>query len=294
MKLIMLSGLPASGKSTRAKEIVEQGNWVRVNRDLLREMLHFGEYSGRHEGVVVDAEKILVKSLLLDGQNVVIDDCNLNPKNKEMWSSIAKAMEASFESKFVDTDYFQCLKRDILRGDKEIGRDVITRMALQYGLYPKPAKGFVLCDLDGTLADVRHRLGFVRPEYFKGPGDFVKSWKDFFENLGGDTMRHEVLSQVVARQDDGYEIILVSARPEKYKKETEKWLSDYPQLRYKCIIMRKDNDKRPDTDIKQQIYDTYFKGKYPIHCIFDDRPVVIRMWKSNGLDVVDVGGGVEF
>ena len=47
-KLIMLSGLPASGKTTKARELmVEYGNAVRVNKDDLRDMLHTGSWSGQ-------------------------------------------------------------------------------------------------------------------------------------------------------------------------------------------------------------------------------------------------------
>ena len=57
----MLRGISGSGKSTRAKELMlEHGNLVRINRDLLREMLHFGKWSGKNEGLVVDVEKGLV------------------------------------------------------------------------------------------------------------------------------------------------------------------------------------------------------------------------------------------
>ena len=35
-------------------------------------------------------------------------------------------------------------------------------------------------------------------------------------------------------------------------------------------------------------------GKENIFMVFDDRPSVIRMWRENGVKVVDVGDGVEF
>ncbi len=86
-KLVMLRGLPASGKSTIAKEMVAGGgNFVRVNRDLLREMLHCSRWSGRNEDTTVQVEKTIAGNALVTGHNVVVDDCNLNPKNKDMWS----------------------------------------------------------------------------------------------------------------------------------------------------------------------------------------------------------------
>ena len=58
--------------------------------------------------------------------------------------------------------------------------------------------------------------------------------------------------------------------------------------------MRKSGDKRPDTDVKKEILDKYFKDKIKIFTVIDDRPSVIRMWKENKLDVIDVGDGIDF
>ena len=42
MKLLLLKGLPASGKTTFAKELVRKdGNWVRVNKDDLWSVLRY-------------------------------------------------------------------------------------------------------------------------------------------------------------------------------------------------------------------------------------------------------------
>lgn len=57
--------------------------------------------------------------------------------------------------------------------------------------------------------------------------------------------------------------------------------------------MRRAKDSRPDTEVKQDILDQYFK-KELIDVVIDDRPSVIRMWRSNGLEVLDVGKGEEF
>jgi hypothetical protein len=46
--------------------------------------------------------------------------------------------------------------------------------------------------------------------------------------------------------------------------------------------------------VKNQMLDTYFPDKNVIRAVIDDRPSVIRMWRENGLDVIDVGKGIEF
>lgn len=292
-KLIMLSGLPASGKSTKAREIVGNGNFVRVNRDLLRAMLHFDNFSGRNEGMTVDTEIAIVRNFLHKKQNVVVDDVNINPKNKEMWARVAEECGVTFEHHHIGTHYEECIHRDRERAPGHVGEHVIIQMALQYGFYPVPEKGFVLCDLDGTLCDIGHRL-----EYASGE---KKNWGTFFSKIADDAVRLDTLSLLNDFSNDGYEIILVSARPDTYRQLTEEWLMkhafthpSYTGAMYKTLIMRKGHDKRPDTEVKQQMYNTYFKDKYPIRTVIDDRPSVIRMWRENGLNVLDVGNGIEF
>lgn len=61
--MYIMQGLPGSGKSTKAEEIVEhdgKGNTVRLNRDLLRTMLHFDKWSGRNEGITKDVRRATV------------------------------------------------------------------------------------------------------------------------------------------------------------------------------------------------------------------------------------------
>lgn len=288
-KLIMMRGLPASGKSTKAKEIVEQGGWVRLNRDLLRTMLHFEKFTGRNEGLTVDAEKALARSFLKDGVSVVVDDCNLGDNHRDIWSNVAKEADAKFEVVSMDTPVSTCRFRDIER-EKKVGSDVITNMALRYGLHPKPEKGYVLCDLDGTLADITHRLMYAKGE--------TKNWGEFFARIPHDVLREDVAGIVSDYARQGYDIIFLSARPETYKKQTLVWLIKHMENRlpngFLSIIMRRSNDKRPDVEVKQDLLNLHFPDRSLIKIVIDDRPSVIRMWRESGLTVLDVGKGVEF
>ena len=287
----MLQGLPASGKSTRAEKIVAQGNWVRLNRDLIREMLHFDKWSGINEGITVDTEKSLARYFLQHTKmSVVIDDCNLNPKNKDMWSTVAKDCNASFEVEKIKTDCYECVMRDEQR-EKRVGRHTIINMALQYDIIPNiKNSSLILCDLDGTLCDISHKLHYVKnlPEGQK------KDWKSFFANIYKDKLRKDVCEQLLNRASLGHPVVFMSARPDTYRYETFGWLSFMFPYPYLTLIMRKGGDTRPDVEVKKDMYERYFKGKYEIDTIFDDRPIVIRMWRELGLNVTDVGNGVEF
>lgn len=90
-----------------------------------------------------------------------------------------------------------------------------------------------------------------------------------------------------------YTIVFVSGRPDTYKKETIEWLENNIGLAEYYLLMRQGHDSRDDTDVKRDIYKNYLIGKKIIK-VFDDRPRVIRMWREEGLEVVDVGSGIEF
>ena len=282
-KIIMLRGLPASGKTTKCKELVAQGNWARLNRDLLREMLHFNKWSGKKEGITIGVQVHIAKLLLKKKISVVIDDCNLGGLHKARWSNIAAECDAKFEVIEMDTSIKECRTRDLTRPNP-VGADVICNMANQYGLH-KQELDIILVDLDGTLCDITHRLHFVKDVE-------KKDWKSFFEAMVDDVPRQEIMDLCHQFIKEGKEVIYCSGRPDNYRDLTEDWLAKHkaPHCR---LIMRQANDKRPDTLTKQDMLDKYI-DKSKVVLVIDDRPSIIRMWESNGLKVKDVGKGVEF
>lgn len=282
-RIIIMQGLPASGKSTKAKEIIQEvGNAVRVNRDLLRKMLHFDKWNGHNEAITTLVQRTIVNELLANTQkSVIIDDTNLNPKVLNFWVEYAKTRNLSYEIVAMTTPIEECIHRDWLRQDG-VGRDVIINMARKFGLYKWELKD-VIVDMDGTLADITHRLHHVQKE--------PKDWRSFFLAIEWDTLRQDVYEKIMTLSKDN-NIVIVSARPEKYREVTKDWLAENG-VPYQTLIMRGDGDRRDDAQVKLDILNTYFRRDM-IECVFDDRPRVIRMWKENGLKVEDVGEGIEF
>lgn len=286
-----MEGLPASGKSTLAEEICKKKNAVRVNKDLIRTMLHYDKFTGKNESLTADAAEAIVERFLSKGVSVVIDDTNLNPKTMQYWKDKGAVFGAKVSVESLNTDIGECIQRDNLR-EKRVGEHVITKMALQYKDYMKGQK-VVICDLDGTICDVEHRRHFLTD----GP---KKDWGSFFKEMDNDTLREDVVEQVMAAlKEHNAKLIFVSARPEEYRERTMKWFVKqafelnkvFPS--FVTLLMRNDNDSREDSIIKSELYDKYLKNLNIVK-VFDDRPRVIRMWRERGLDVVDVGNGEEF
>ena len=85
MKLTMLKGLPASGKSTLARQMKkESGNSGRINRDDIRSMLFESVWTGKREQVTIDCEKAIADVLFKHGMNPIIDDTNLGERHRQM------------------------------------------------------------------------------------------------------------------------------------------------------------------------------------------------------------------
>ncbi len=280
MTLLMMSGLPASGKTTAAKELVAQG-WVRVNKDDLRAMLNGGKWSKENENRVLTIRNDIVSLALKDGRNVVVDDTNFNPEHEEQLQKIAGVYKSEFKTKFFDTPLDECIKRDAKRVDS-VGKDVIMKMYNQYlrpTVIPMPRNpdlpDAILCDIDGTLG---HGIGVTRKPY-----EWDKVGTDTVDPIVADLL-HRYLEKP---------IILLSGRDASCRKLTEQWLEENSILCDK-LLMRPEGDNRNDAIVKRELYDQFVKDKYNVLFVLDDRPRVIRMWESLGLKVLHCGTCEEF
>ena len=75
LKVIITIGLPASGKTTWAKELMEKepGEWKRINKDDLRAMLDNGRWSHINERFVIELrDHIILQALFIYRKNVKI------------------------------------------------------------------------------------------------------------------------------------------------------------------------------------------------------------------------------
>lgn len=131
--MLILQGLPASGKSTYAKEWVNQDpkHRVRINRDTMRLMLN-PIYSMDHENLVTDILDFALNNILAHNYDVVIDNMNLLKKYVDDLE--AKAKEANYEiviKSFKDVPLDVCIDRDSKR-ELSIGKSVITALHKKY------------------------------------------------------------------------------------------------------------------------------------------------------------------
>ena len=131
-KLILTQGIPASGKSTWAKQYVLESplTRVRVNRDDIRNML--GKYwVSQREDLVSSIEDNMVGEALDKGYTVVLDATNLNPKFLKKWEISCECMQIKVEYKQFYISLEEAIRRDALR-DAPVGEKVITNFYNKY------------------------------------------------------------------------------------------------------------------------------------------------------------------
>ena len=102
--VLMLMGLPGSGKSTIADKLQELEPWkyVRVNQDTLGD---------RHACLK------LAEQVLSERKCPVIDRCHASFKNRKPFHQLAKSLDVSVDILIVDAPFSICLERCQLRQD---------------------------------------------------------------------------------------------------------------------------------------------------------------------------------
>ena len=133
-KLIICRGLPASGKSTWAKQWVleDPEHRVRINQDDIRLML--GKYwVPSREKLVQEIQFNAIIEALNREFDVVIDNTNLNNKVLDQFNRLIKTFEDyEIEYKdFFDTPLSVCIERDKNR-DLQVTEKVIRSFYNKY------------------------------------------------------------------------------------------------------------------------------------------------------------------
>ena len=146
-------------------------------------------------------------------------------------------------------------------------------------------KSCVIFDIDGTLADVAHRLHFITEQS-------PKDWDGFFSACSSDLPIQPVvnlLTCVSAR----YDIVIVTGRSTECRQQTTKWLQEHvPALRGGFpLYMRAEDDRRADHVVKAELLEQMRADGWEPWCAFEDRRRVVDMWREKGLLCCQVAPG---
>lgn len=160
---------------------------------------------------------------------------------------------------------------------------------------PKPIYIF---DLDGTLADIEHRLHHI--------GGEKKDWRAFFAACRDDVPCMHVLETLKRLRKGGAEIWVWTGRSDEVQCETELWLQRHgifrdtmagswePWPNVETFRMRKAGDYRPDHVIKGGWLAEVEPPEYArlqLGGVFEDRARVVEMWRAAGVPCYQVAEG---
>lgn len=297
----ILRGLPASAKSTFARDLIkrEPNRWVRVNRDDLRAMFHNSVFSKDKEEFIRSVQDQLILQALRDGSDVIIDNTHLVPQTvKKLHRLIASVGDVKVIEKAFNVSITEAKRRNALReGTARVPDHVIDGMARGAGIdrgrvledrefYYAPREmatdaytpdetlpEAILVDLDGTVA------------LLNGRNPFDASTCD------NDLPNVPVIECVKAMKSAGRAIVFMSGREDKYREPTLSFLSKhFGEMPYE-LYMRATGDSRKDSVVKEELLEANVFHRYKIVFALDDRNQVVDHYRSMGLTVFQVAEG---
>ena len=134
---------------------------------------------------------------------------------------------------------------------------------------------FAVVDIDGVLADVRHRLVHVQAS--------PKDWDAFFAGAPDDPPLPEGLA--VARELSGeHTLVYLSGRPERCRADTLAWFESHG-LPEGELLLRRHGDFRPARIVKVETLDR-LSERAPVAMLVDDDALVCAAARRAGYVVL--------
>ena len=290
----ILVGISNSGKSTFAHQewLKDPESTLIVNRDKIRELLFsyseqsISEYYHRDdvyklEKEVTKYENLLIKEGLNDDKRVIVDATHLALKYLKRF----EFFNVPTTLKTFSIPLKDALERNSARNrsvDKNIIEKQWNRFNSLISVLEKEPLTFqtskieldaelpdcIIFDIDGTLAHMKDRSPY--------------DWRRVDEDIVDRGVKNACRSAI---DSDNY-LVICTGRDAVCYNETQKWLEEH-HIKYDSILMRPENDNRPDWIVKEEMWRVIAKN-HNIVAIYDDREQVVQRARSLGLKVFQV------
>ena len=254
--MFIMKGLPGSGKSRRAAEMVrkEPTRFCRINRDDLRAMVcgpgnnpyQTGNRNER-EDLVRNFKEELVRQAFREGFDVILDDTHLVPMTVRKLHTLAAAVgDVKVIEVGINESVATCIERDAKReGFAQVGEKVIKDMARGAGL----DKGRKLSDKEAyypprwvpggagagemaTAYDPKSKLPKAVICDLDGTWSLLNGRNPYdATTCDQDPPNLPVVECVKALYLQGYEILFTSGREDKYREPTVRHIAQHGVVR---------------------------------------------------------------
>lgn len=143
----------------------------------------------------------------------------------------------------------------------------------------------IVFDLDGTLADCRHRVHFVTGE--------EKNWDSFYAACGSDDPIWPIVYAFKACLVAGHRVEIWSGRREDMRSTTYVWFKRHgiSLEGVAALRMRPKDDHSEDCDLKRSWLKAAMAADQKPDLVFEDRQQVVDMYRAEGILVAQVAEG---
>lgn len=143
-------------------------------------------------------------------------------------------------------------------------------------------------DLDGTLADIRHRRHLVEGE--------TKDWRGFFAACVDDAPMTSVIRTLQELRSAACDVWVWSGRSDEVREDTMRWIERHGVIDGRTkrfqIRMRPAGDHQPDEKLKATWLESLAQcDRRRLVAIFEDRDRMVKLWRDNGIQCYQVAPG---